>query len=91
MFFFQISMAPSAVQSNVKGSHYKKAHGKSKSADCAAAETWVANRYDDARIFSTFCVTIRAIFERLKERAYQRQMMAAWIFFLIKILRFCPL
>ena len=30
------------------GLHYKKAHGESKSAEFAAAEEWLANRYANA-------------------------------------------
>ena len=52
------------------GLHYKKARGEARSADFAAAEEWVANRYAHERIFFEFCITIRAIFERFKERSY---------------------
>ena len=43
------------------GDGLQEAHGKAKSADFAAAEEWVANRYTHERIFFEFCITIRAI------------------------------
>ena len=43
------------------GLHYKKARGEARSADFAAAEEWVANRYAHERIFFGFCIRIIAI------------------------------
>ena len=40
------------------GLHYKKAHGKAKSADFAAAQEWLANRYATAFLKNKILVTL---------------------------------